>query len=391
VGGGEAEVVRVSWLQACAARLAHHALAGQAAAGTGGTPGAIAARMCGAHAQVMTAAEWSIGLRLPGASRSDIQSALWSDRSLVKTFGPRGTVHLLPAADLPMWIGAMSAIPRPPASPASNYLTPDQAETVLTAIGTALQDAELTVDELTEAVVTGCGSWAGDLVLPGFAAMWPRWRQALSLAGARGVLCFGPDRGRNVTYTSPRRWLPGFEPASAQDALGWLVTQFLSAYGPATSGQFAQWLAAPRRWAAELFATAPGLQQAELNGVPAWLPARAPQPPASARGVWLLPYFDPYVVGCHPRGLLFPGPAAGRALSRTGQAGARPVLLIDGTVGGIWHHRRSGRSLTITVEPFSELTAHQQRELSDQAARLAEFFGCAPRLTLGLVTVRSHL
>src|SRR2546430_11134802 len=31
------------------------------------------------------------------------QHALWQDRSLVKTFGPRGTVHLLPAADLPMW------------------------------------------------------------------------------------------------------------------------------------------------------------------------------------------------------------------------------------------------------------------------------------------------
>ena len=27
---------------------------------------------------------------------------------------------------------------------------------------------------------------------------------------ARGVLCFGPDRGRQVTYTNPHRWLPGF-------------------------------------------------------------------------------------------------------------------------------------------------------------------------------------
>jgi hypothetical protein len=389
--GGTAEVVRVSWAQACATRLAHHALTGPPA-GTQGTPAAIAGRMCGAHAQVMTAAEWSIGLRLPGATRSDIRSAVWSDRSLVKTFGPRGTVHLLPAADLPMWIGAMSAIPRPPGSPASTFLTPDQAEAILAAIGIAVQDAELTVDELTEAVVASCGSWAGDLVLPAFAAMWPRWRQALSHAGARGVLCFGPDRGRNVTYTSPGRWLPGFEAATAQDALGWLVIQFLSAYGPATSGQFAQWLTAPRRWAAELFATtAPGLQQAELDGVPAWLPARPPQPSAPARGVWLLPYFDPYVVGCHPRGLLFPGLAAERALSRTGQAGARPVLLIDGTVGGIWHHRRSGRSLTITVEPFRELTASQHRELSDQAARFAQFVGCAPRLTMGQVAVRSHL
>ena len=46
----------------------------------------------------------------------------------------------------------------------------------------------------------------------------------------------------------------------------------------------------------------------------------------SPRGVRLLPYFDAYTVGCHPREQLFPGLAAQRALSR-GQAGNVPVLL----------------------------------------------------------------
>ena len=40
-----------------------------------------------------------------------MQRALWQDRSLVKTFGPRGTVHLLATGDLPMWTGALSALP----------------------------------------------------------------------------------------------------------------------------------------------------------------------------------------------------------------------------------------------------------------------------------------
>ena len=46
--------------------------------------------ICGAHAQVMSAAEVSIGLRVAGSDRSDVRSALWERRSLVKTFGPRG-------------------------------------------------------------------------------------------------------------------------------------------------------------------------------------------------------------------------------------------------------------------------------------------------------------
>ncbi len=384
-----AGVPRLSWAQACAARLDRHALAAPL---TAGTSAEIVRRVCGAHAQVMSAAEWSIGLRLAGSSRSDVQAALWTDRSLVKTFGPRGTVHLLPAEDLAMWCGALSAFPRPSASAASSFLTLDQTESVVSAIGAALQSAELTVDELTEAVVAACGAWAGDLVIPAFNGVWPRWRQALSEAAARGAACFGPDRGRNVTYTSPRRWLPGFEPAAAPGALSWLVTQYLTAYGPASPAQFAQWLGAPRRWAAELFSSlVPRLQRVELDESEAWLPAGVLARSGPPGAVRLLPYFDPYVVGCHPRQSLFPRQAAERGLNRTGQAGTKPVLLIEGTVAGLWHQRRSGGAITITVEPFAELTARQQRELADQAQRLGQFFGCTSRLRLGQVSARSHL
>lgn len=389
MAGPTAGKQQLDWAQVCAIRLARHGLTAGAEAGP---PALAVARMCGAHAQVMSAAEWSIGLRLAGTSRADIQAAIRADRSLVKTYGPRGTVHLLPAADLPMWLGALAAVPWSPANPASMALTGDQAESVVSAIGAALAAGELTMEQLSKAVVAECGSWAGDLVLPAFGGLWPRWRQALSLAAARGALVFGPDRGRKATYTSPCRWLPGFRPAAPRDAVGWLVREFLAAYGPATPEQFAQWLGAPRGWAREVFAAAAeGLQPVEFGGQTAWLAAGtrpAADPPGGAR---LLPYFDSYVVGCHPRRLLFPGAAAGRALSRTGQAGTLPTVLAGGEVRGIWHQRRSGRTVAITVELFAELTAAEQRELGEQAARFGEFLGCAARLTLAPVRTRSHL
>lgn len=381
---------QVSFSQACAGRLQQHALTTPLASAT---PADAVARMCGAHAQVMTAAEWSIGLRLAGSRKEDIHAALWTERSLVKTFGPRGTVHVLSAADLPQWTAALTALSSRPASLANTFLTPDQADEVIAAIGAAVPAAELTLDELGQAVITQCGPWAGDPVIPAFNGMWPRWRQALSLAGARGVLCFGPGRDRNVTYTSPRTWLPGFQPTvPGGAALEWLVTRYLTAYGPATPKQFGQWLGAPRPWAAELFDSLAGrLHEVELEGTTAWLPADNPIPIDDADGVRLLPYFDPYVVGCHPRPSLFPGVAAERGLNRTGQAGTRPVVLIDGLVGGLWHQRRSGRSIAITVEVFGTLTPRRHTELAAEAARLGEFFGCACTMTLGPVTARSHL
>lgn len=84
---------RLTWPDVTARRLRRQGLAEPF---VDASPADVVAAMCGAHAQVLSAAELSIGVRLAGATRADVRHALWSERSLVKTFGPRGTVHLLP-------------------------------------------------------------------------------------------------------------------------------------------------------------------------------------------------------------------------------------------------------------------------------------------------------
>jgi hypothetical protein len=130
----------LTWAQVCARRLERHSLKSPAPAGE---LAAVASAMCGAHAQVSSAAELSLGLRVADATRTTMRQALWTDRSLVKTRGPRGTVHLLAAADLPMWTGALSAVPPPPYEQNLDLLTSDQTDQVVTAIADALLDADL--------------------------------------------------------------------------------------------------------------------------------------------------------------------------------------------------------------------------------------------------------
>ena len=113
-------------------------------------------------------------------------------------------------------------------------------------------------------------------------------------------------------------------------------------------------------------------------------------PPGPHRGIRLLPYFDAYVVAGQPRERLYPEAAAARALTPAGQAGNYPVLLVDGVVGGVWHQRRSGRKLAITVEPLRELTAPQRRQLDDEAALVGAIMGAAATLTVGTVTAGAH-
>jgi Winged helix DNA-binding domain len=380
----------LTWSGVTARRMIRHALA-EPAAGLG--PADVAGRLCGAHAQVLSAAELSIGRRIAGATRTDVQRALWAERTLVKTFGPRGTVHLLPAAGLPMWTGALSALPSSvPSHPEGVRFTAGQADEVIAAIADALAGAELTVDELTEAIADRVGRWAVERTMDAFQDKWPRWRQLTSTAAHRGALCFGPDRGRQVTYTNPHRWLPGFRPADRDAALRTLVLGYLHAYGPATPRHFARWLGIPPRYAAGLFGTLAGdLERVMLDGEPAWTAAGdTGTPPRPHRGIRLLPYFDAYVVAGQPRDRLYPGTAASRALTPSGQAGNYPVLLVDGVVGGVWHQRRSGRRLALTVEPLRELTPSQLRQLDDEADLVGAVMEATPTLTVGPVTAGAH-
>jgi hypothetical protein len=380
--------VALTWAGVTARRMERQGLINPA---NGVGPADIASVMCGAHAQVLSAAELSIGRRIAGATRTDVQRALWTDRTLVKTFGPRGTVHLMATRDLPTWTGALSSLASSvPRHPDPVLFTPAQADEVIAAIGDALADAELTVDELTEGIRERTGPWAVERTMDAFQTKWPRWRQLTSTAAHRGVLCFAPDRGRNVTYTNPHRWLPGFRPQDGETALRSLVTQYLHAYGPATPHHFARWLAIPPRRSVELFDELAGdMESVEFDGEPAWILAGDTAVPRPHRGVRLLPYFDAYVVAAQPRDRLFPGPAATRA-SPSGQAGNYPVLLIDGVVGGVWHQRRAGRKLAIAVEPLRDLSATQRRQLDDEVDLVAAVIEAEATLTIGKVTVGPH-
>ncbi|WP_406383648.1 winged helix DNA-binding domain-containing protein [Streptomyces sp. NBC_01618] len=375
----------VTWTAANARRMARQGLTAPGRL----APADVVGTLPAAHAQVLSAAELSVGLRTTGVTRADVREALWKDRTLVKTFGPRGTVHLLPMAELPLWTGALSALPtgRNPFAKDAR-MTPEQVEAVLAAIEEALTGAELTVDELSAAVVERAGAWAGDPVMPAFQGMWPRWRQVMHLAGHRGVLCFAPDRGRKVTYTRPN-----VVPLDGPEALAGLVRRYLHAYGPATPAHFAKWLALSPGWAAELFAgtAARGeIEQVTYEGGRAWVVAGDTDFSAEpVRGVRLLPYFDAFVIASRPREKLFPGAANTRALAG-GQAGNFPVLLVDGTAAGVWHQRRSGRRIAVTVEPLAPLTAGQLRELEAEVARVGEVLEGNAALTVGEVTVGAH-
>jgi hypothetical protein len=169
------------------------------------------------------------------------------------------------------------------------------------------------------------------------------------------------------------------------DPVGWLLARYLHAFGPATPERFANWVTAPAAWARTLFKST-DLEPVTIEGEPHWTtPGDTAVPQDQPTGVHLLPYFDTYAYAVgNDRVRLNPGKAATRA------KGNFQVLLVDGVVGGLWHQRRSGRRVAVTVEPFTRLTSPRRRELENQVTRIATILDAAPTLTIGEVTVGGH-
>lgn len=372
----------VSWSAARARRLQRHGLGYRSIAERSGSIADRVADSCGTHAQVMSAAELSIGIRCPGVTTTAVRDALGTQKSLVKTYGPRGTVHLLPTRDLAHWTASLSAMPQYTTAPPTIRMQPEQSDQVVAAIRDALLDGPLTIDELDAAVVGRTGDWAGELVMPAFNGWWPRWRQAIHLAAHRGALCFGEPRDRAITYASPAEHLG--EQVSEEEGLEWMVRSYLHSYGPATPAQFAQWFGAPKTWVAPPFEQ---MSPVSLEGTPASVaPGDTQFDAGEPSGIRLLPYFDAYGIGSHPRDRVFPGTASTRALGR-GQAGVYPIVLRAGEVAGVWHLKRAGKFADITVEPIGRLP---KKELEEQADLIGEILSLTPRLTVGPVTVGPH-
>jgi len=372
---------QLSWDAVLAWRVARQGLAERAAAEDWMD---VVRRVCGLHAQVQSSAELTLWTRMDGLDAGTVAQALWDDRTLVRTWAMRGTLHLLPADELAMWVGAQGVI-RPRYEMASWRkafgLTTAEAVAVLDAIRDVLQDGEpLTRDELSDAVGERLGNQRlGEAVRGSFGTM-PK------LAAFRGDVVFAKPAGQRVRFTRPDRWLDaGWKPdAPAREAMAAVVRRHLAAYGPASRETFARWFGMSSAAQAGKLIAALGDEVAavSVDGWEGWMlrdDVAAAGSSAPTGVVSLLPAFDGYVVAA-PRDETPVLAAAHRDRVYRRQGWLSPVLLVDGRIAGVWSHERKGGFLGVTIEPFGPVEDVVREGADREARRLAEYFGDELRL-----------
>jgi hypothetical protein len=310
----------------------------------------------------MGAAELALSSRVRGLKQEHVRAALWEERTLVKTWTIRGTLHIHPADELPLWTAAVRAV-EPPWYEAYG-LTAKQGEKVLDAIGDALDGRALLREELADEVARRAGEWTREKVASG-------WGFIIGSAALLGKLCHGPPRGNKVTFVRTDQWID-WKDVDPQAALAEVCRRFAAAYGPAGPAEFAGW-----------FAIKPATARQLLDSVGAEQPAQRKRPPGPLR---LLPEYDCYAMGFRERDHLVPEPV--RELVKKHKRGRYegiagvPTLLIDGVVAGIWRRARRGKRVEISVEPARKLTRDERRALEEEGERIGTFLGAEPALTV---------
>jgi len=339
----------------------------------------VVSDLCGVQAQVLSYAALAIWERVEGITMQDVQDALWKHRSLVKTWCMRGTLHLLSASDLPVYVAARkttSVVKR-------DWLTPEidveERKRIVRAIHEALNGQILTRERLADKVADRLGMSADVRK-----HMLSGWGNLLHPAAEQGYLCFGPSEGSKVTFVRPDQWIGRWDEPSGRQAWKMLLRRFFSTYGPANYHDIGHWWGVrPDKAKVVMDFIADELEEVEFEGQKRWVRRNDIEQIVDVervRSVKLLPSWDCYVMFYHPRELFVSHDHRARIFTKL--QGNRPVLLIDGVAGGVWEQRRKGNRTEITVRPFSYISSAQKQLVKEEATSLGEFLGTNVEVTI---------
>ncbi len=285
------------------------------------------------QAQDINAAPLALRARARDLTLADV-SAAREDRSVVRTWGPRGTLHLVAVEDL----GWLTALTRPSAAGNLRRLTQE---------GVTGTEAELV--RRTARALEGQGPLSKVELGRRVKATGQAIVHLAALAALHGLVVLGPDRGGKPTYVHTGDWLgrPVDLTVDRAAAAAELARRYLRARAPAGPDDLAAWSGLPLTACRAAFAD-----------------LAPPNPPPARRAfVRLLPAFDEYLLGWRDRSAIL-DPAHARAVAPGGGI-IRPTIVANGRIVGTW---RGG--------PVSELFDEcDERALSDEAADIRRFLG----------------
>lgn len=333
------------------------------------SPEAAAGALFGVQAQIHPAAGLALWNRTDGLSHARFETLVFTDRSLVKLWGQRNTLHLYPSAEWPLVFGALSANPTWWGRTAEKDGRHAQYAALVDQVAGLLAERGI----LTRSDLRAAGFDLDDEHLS-------PWGGIFADLVRRGDACHAGRTANEGMFAARTYWLPDlpWEPPAVDQANAEALRRFLHTFGPATLQDFVYWRGPRgsngRRWWSAL---ADELVEVDVAGAPAFVlradldellaPAAVDEWP-----VRLLYRFDPLLLAHKDRTWILPDQHRQQVIRPAGHI--EGIVLVRGQAAAAWRYTRKAGGLQVTVAPFHRLPATVRRQVEHIAAAIAAFF-----------------
>ncbi|MDQ3661413.1 MAG: winged helix DNA-binding domain-containing protein [Actinomycetota bacterium] len=336
-------------------------------------PAGIVRSVGAIQSQEPPAAALALRARGGGFDAAEAERVRVEDRSVVRTWCQRGTIHLVATEDINWILEVLRETLI--AARASRWRNLELDETTYEearrSLRKALADGPLTRAEIGE-------RWQAS----GIHVAGQRLPHLISRAAIDGEICDGPDHGRDRTWVRLEDWVEPRSGPQGQQALAELARRHLVGHGPAEPRDLAVWSGlkvsdARAGWAQ----IADELEELETPWGLRWTLARKErkrqlEPGANSGVVRLLGAFDAYLLGYKDREPAVPPPHT-KAVSGSANLRVAAAAAVDGVVVGTWRMDKRAGALEIRVAPFEELDTSV---FADEVEDIGRFLGRPARL-----------
>ena len=335
------------------------------------TPGDVVRWFGAVQAQDLLGSLYAIGLRMPAATEQLVEQAI-ADKAIVRTWPMRGTIHFVPPEDT-RWMLKLLAHRRS-VKARGMYRKVGLTEETFALAGEVFTRAleggkQLERKELYAALSEAGITTGGD----------PRGLHMLGYWAQEGLICPGPRKGKQQTFTLLDEWIPQGRMLEGEEAISALASRYFMSHGPATAYDFAWWTGltiTEARLGAQL--AGQDLVQETIGGQTYWSGPESPPAAGSGPDAYLLPPYDEFTVAYRDRSA-FLDPA----LLEEAMHGIGPSIIIEGRLAGTWKRTLTKSEVVINVSPLASLgplSMEHEAAVAEAAERYAKFLGRHARL-----------
>jgi hypothetical protein len=343
----------------------------------------VVGNVCGLHSQLPLTPYFMLWNRIENFKPELLDDALYLKKSLIKTWFMRGTLHIIPSEDLPvyqhalkrMWFEHHGRYMNEPGWPSRE----ERKKVFYPKIQMALAEKPLRRKELDNEVRL----LLGDKSQP-YERIFSAWGGILKETSYLGLTVHAEPCGKESCFARLDKWLPqiNLSEVTEDEAIGKLLLKYLHCYGPASAQDFACWsglLTSETNKTIENNQTELKEIQLKESEKRLWmlkkdfkalqkidLEERAP--------TRLLPKYDSYLLGYTDRTRIIREELL-KQVYRPVAGDVVATLIVNGRIAGTWTGKKTKKKITVAIKTFERLGKEIITEVEQVVKDLGAFVG----------------